>query len=547
MMTDKISMKTLASNLPAQSDFETWRNQSKSKFDQISKRRILGSRDGLDLKDSLSFISRSNVVQSITEKVLAQRAVLIRAPPASGKTSIAQLLYLYLFESDQNMLPILMNGLKLDKTRTFDDQFVSQSGLAASMLQVQDGSEGKQVIIIIDEAQLLYSTINRVFWDWLKSHLDDVGNLYFVFFAAYGENVRDSETSTPFEFPKTAMVGLECLLLVRSEFEQLVSMLCQELDGFETARDQIYQSCEGHVGLVTTVLNELIDYSKEVIQKDARCIVQLPEEKILEFLISPRLASAIRSSRSFALGKDVPLTTLSNIAMMFLGSHHTVAYEPVIHDKLVKSGIFVVKNNGLDTVVTFSAPVIRRAFILHALHHLSANDEVTSGETFTDVRTFVVACLRSLRRENLLKSNALLTHGNLNESKFKVEFFRIAHQLLCGRAGIDPEVGQVFKTADNASVDFYISGNFQWAIEFIIDSDRVRSHLERFADDGKYKPIPCKDYLVVDFVLRRSDSPGKLGKSRFSSNNGYVRVIYDENFSRLKVEHLNSTEDIDLH
>jgi len=49
----------------------------------------------------------------------------------------------------------------------------------------------KQVIIIIDEAQLLYSSINTRIWDWLKSNLAEADNLYFVFSAPYGEKVRD--------------------------------------------------------------------------------------------------------------------------------------------------------------------------------------------------------------------------------------------------------------------------------------------------------------------------------------------------------------------
>jgi hypothetical protein len=407
---------------------------------------------------------------------------------------------------------------------------------------VQVASEEKQVIIIIDEAQLLYSSIETYIWGWLKSGSAD--NLCFVFFAAYGEKVRNSETSTSFEFPKTAMFGLERLLLAKIEFDELVTMLCPELNGFDVAREQIFHSCEGHIGLVTSVLNELIDYSKEVIQKDDANNILLSEEKVLKFMISPRLADAIRNSRSFALDKKVSFETLNNIAMMFLDSP-TVLIEPGENDKLVKSGIFVVKVYGLNSFIMFSAPLIRRAFISHVLYHKAVVG--TSGQTFscTSVKNFIMTCLLNLRKEHLLKSNALSVGGNLNEAKFKIEFFFIARQLLCGRARIDPEVGQVFKTVDNASVDFYINGNYQWAIEFLVESDRVNAHLDRFADDGKYKPIPCKDYVVVDFVFRQSDS-GKLRKSRYHRNSGYFRVIYDETFSKLTVEHLETTEEINL-
>lgn len=61
-----------------------------------------------------------------------------------------------------------------------------------------------------------------------------------------------------------------------------------------------------------------------------------------------------------------------------------------------------------------------------------------------------MVCLKNMRKENLLNSHATSTCGGLNESKVKLEFFFIARQLLGNRARIDPEVGFVFKTKDNA-------------------------------------------------------------------------------------------------
>lgn len=538
-MAAEFNMETLALNIPVQSDFQVLREKSRNSFDVLSKRRILGSRDGLDLKNIASFICRSEVVSCLENMVFEHREILIRAPPASGKTSISQLLYLHLLKSHEDKLPVLLNCLKFDKRRPFEDQFALQSGLGMNMKDV--ASEGKDVIIIIDEAQLLYSSIETIIWDELKSGSAD--NLFFVFFAAYGEKVRNSETSTPYEFPKAAICGLKSLLLVRQEFEELVATLCPELNDFEVAQEQIFHSCEGHVGLVTTVLNELIDYSKEMVPKEGFSEIPLSEERVLKFLLSPRLADAIRSTRSFALDNSVPFETLNNIAMAFLDNPQ-VSYEPA-HDKLIKSGIFVVKANELDSFITFSAPLIRRAFISFVLYNQLALGPL--GQTFgTSVKDFMMACLASLRKENLLRSNALSVRGNLNEAKFKMEFFNIARQLLCGRARIDPEVGQVFKISDNASVDFYVNGSYQWAIEFLVESDRVSAHLDRFTEDGTYKPIPCNDYIVVDFVFRRSDS-GQLRKSRYQNKSVYLRVIYDETFSKLTVAHLDTTTEINLH
>lgn len=256
------------------------------------------------------------------------------------------------------------------------------------------------------------------------------------------------------------------------------------------------------------------------------------------------MADAIRNSRSFVLDINVSLDTLNNIAMMFL-DNPKVSHEPA-HNKLIKSGIFVVNVDELDSFITFSAPLIRRASISHVLYQRIALEP--SGPTFlgTSVKDFMITCLTNLRKENLLRSNALSAGGNLNEAMFKMEFFNIARQVLRGRANIDPEVGQVFKTIDNASVDFYIHGHYQWAIEFLVESDRVSAHLDRFAEEENNKPIPCKDYIVVDFVCLRSDSRN-FRKPRYHGKSWYLRVIYEETFSKLTVEHLETSEEIIVH
>lgn len=71
------------------------------------------------------------------DKLLEQRVVLIRAPPASGKTSLTQLLYLHLFEFYQDVLPILINCLKSDKSKRFEEQFANKSGLGMNMDEVR--------------------------------------------------------------------------------------------------------------------------------------------------------------------------------------------------------------------------------------------------------------------------------------------------------------------------------------------------------------------------------------------------------------------------
>eukprot|EP01031_Cornospumella_fuschlensis_P037351 gene37351-45351_t len=545
--------------LPETSDLVTLRQRSRKAFDEQQSRRDCISRDGVNVSKPDSYVPRTKAIETLTSSLLQSHSILVRAPPATGKTSLSQLLYAHLFDTRTDVLPVLVSCLEFVKknkyicegaeVKTFEAQFANKSGTQMSIYELS-GAVDEQVVIIIDEAQLLYEVILTDIWESLKSGLPR--NIYIIFFAAYGESVRGSSVSTPYEFPRGTTFGLKDLLLTRDEFDLLTSRLCPHLDAYENAKHLTLHSSGGHIGLITTVFNALADYSKFVIQRDPTISERLSEDMVISFLFSPKLAGAVRDSRSFALNShenvDVQSSSLcQQLATMFLDTTN-VPYTAE-HNELIKSGILIVSTDesGMDEVISFSAPLIRRAFMTHILD-LQRSGVVDSlvqiplphNLAQLSLREFVMACLRNLRKDNLLNSNAIATCGSLNESKFKLEFFYIARQLLKNHARIDPEVGNVFKTKDNASVDFYINGTYQWAIEFLVQSDRLGSHLKRFAEDGKYKPIPCKDYIVVDFVVRSSDAPPARA-SKFKNNDKYLRVQYDETLSNFMVQHLDET------
>lgn len=525
---------------PLQSDMmDTLRRNSLKRFQALMEKRIKSSRDGVDTTDHNSFVPRSNLVQRILQAAFSVRAILIRAPPASGKTSLTQLLYIHLFEDHPDVLPVLLNCIDFDKNQSFEDQFSARSGLSKGLLDVCNATD-KVVVVIIDESQLLYSRLRTDVWGWLDGS-DVPNNLRLVFFAAYGEKGHSADISTPYEFAASAVFGLRDIALLPEEFDELVVKLCPQLVAYMEAKAHIFSSTAGHVGLITTIFNALDAYSKEMLQRDDPNLA-LSEQQVLEFLLSPRLADAVRESRSYAL--SVQSEIMATVANRFL-EEPCVSYDSAQHDVLIRSGLLVLETKGLDILVSFTAPLIRRAFILHFLsgQALLRQHSLTSCE-FKTPKAFLFACLGSLSRRSLLNSQAVCTRGNLNETKFKLEVFFVARQLIGARARIDPEVGQVLKTADNAVVDFYISGKYNWAIAFLVESDRVGQPLQRFAEDGGcYRPIPCLEFLVVDFV--RSEGTTRR-ESQCANNRGYFRVGYSSDLTQFTVEHMSTSETINL-
>ena len=80
------------------------------------------------------------------------------------------------------------------------------------------------IVIIIDEAQMLYENITTNIWSILKNAAQLPQNLIIIIFAAYGETVVSSKTVTPYDFPSQSMFGLEFMRLDNDEFDELVGI-----------------------------------------------------------------------------------------------------------------------------------------------------------------------------------------------------------------------------------------------------------------------------------------------------------------------------------
>lgn len=105
---------------------------------------------------------------------------------------------------------------------------------------------------------------------------------------------------------------------------------------------------------------------------------------------------------------------------------------------------------------------------------------------------------------------------------------------------IDPEVGYVFQGTFHA-VDFYINGNCQWAIEFVVNSDRIQHHMNRFdSEKGVYSAIPYQQYLIVNFV----DVTNK--KKKLLTHDCLMTVQYTQSFDKWMIHYKDYSVEIPI-
>jgi hypothetical protein len=556
-----MEISSIFTGLKVTPDFAAVRSASKRSFDSWNKRRPVTNGEGINL--SGHYIRRSDIIEKLFAAVdspLTNGCIFIRAPPRSGKTSMCQMCYDYFYDNFPHYLIFSVSCLDWPREgrecMSFEDGFCEVAGQDLQFSEIASSFPSKKCVLICDEAQLLYNKIPTSIWESIKRGLPS--NVRIMLFSFYGESSTNPLDSTPYEFSRDQKFGLNDLLLTGDQIKEFLCLselvdLNNAIDEPEDANadssqfneaklansegevDPLEEICRaitvatrGHVGLIAIMKDELFHQKKQVAQVGGH----FSASSVLAYLMSHHLRVAIGNSRCIAAESIISLSDTVRDELLDLAcsedeANVEVFYEPVNHSNLVKSGILLVDDNGF---VKFTMPIIKSVFLsqlrsltLTSLPRMQYNMPTTVSE-------FVIDCLKHFSKDNLVNSVSISIgkRRGLIESKFQMEFYAVARRLLKSHLKIDPDVGSHFGGA--LAVDFYINGNTRWAIEFLVNSDRLNEHIGRFKLGGKYhKVIPFLQYIVVDFVAGLQGAETFL-KGKYASSENYMRVFYSLDF-----------------
>ncbi len=144
--------------------------------------RIFG--EGIDLTDK-SNITRDNTIKSIFELLTKFHSLQIRCPPFSGKTSVAQLMELYINKCVPSARVASTSAASLTAQLPFSDLFLRDIGVDLHTFINDTTSPG---FIILDEAQKSYYVDDYKtgdFWSLFKAKLPS--NIHILLVCSYSE------------------------------------------------------------------------------------------------------------------------------------------------------------------------------------------------------------------------------------------------------------------------------------------------------------------------------------------------------------------------
>ncbi|CAG8628921.1 16400_t:CDS:2 [Funneliformis caledonium] len=487
--------------------------------------KVRSTNEGVNINDP-DVSLRFDIIPPLIKDLIDKKVILVRAPPFSGKTSVAQILEHTLVNapefSNYRVIRISLLWEINFNWDTFGEKWKSGRVLLEKKVDGNNKESADQ------------------FWMVVKGLLQEVTRINIIMFAAYGyRSSNHTGLTTPVTLPDPNYKSLIDINFTPSELKKYVekfsSNYFKNLDQQSVSKlyKYILVVTEGHAGLVRHILTSAENAMKKRIDTS-----RLTWEEIFKYLNSESFDSSIYnncravpkvsalSNEQISLCEDIYLKG----KIRYVDSNEDSVY-------LVKSGIFIIKNDIDGTYLTFVAPLLKRSFFQQNYGVHNSTDNTPTDLYHFIVKIFTAMC-NKLSREILRKTLGFGSDGRILEQTWQKEFYRIGTQVLGKDHFLSCDAGSVFGC--DGKIDYYVD-KLDWAIELLRDGDDMAEHEERFEPlSGEYKEIVkyAESIAIIDIrSIGRIDTRSEAKKVR-KMREHFIYVSCSKGFDAFKIESL---------
>ena len=182
--------------------------------------------------------------------------VLVRAPPGSGKTSMAQLFGAYCIDLGHPVYSVTFAAFKeiqKDSVNDFFREYWNEDGLRTSLTAIMERAfklpaGAKKPILIVDEGQAWYVSKAKAesgFWAAMNTKS---ANLLFLCFSAFGDSSNTANVGTPLDFNSYLsfpLLGL-CLDDTQEVARRVFNSRTHAPPRFQRTLKQLHRHTKGH-------------------------------------------------------------------------------------------------------------------------------------------------------------------------------------------------------------------------------------------------------------------------------------------------------------
>ncbi|KYQ91644.1 hypothetical protein DLAC_07419 [Tieghemostelium lacteum] len=485
---------------PIPSEYFHLQNEGGNKFEGIRGNKLV--------------VPRNKLVEEIFNTMLENPIVIIRSPPFTGKTSVGQLLEIYLNEKYKDQKPVsYVRRISFGwHNKGFHDLWTLYTGLSfRDWLKV---STKKHVYLIIDEAQAIYKSddveYHSQFWPFLKCLTT---NIHILILASYGE--KQGKAHTPFVLNDTKVLGSNFLFFNHEEFTQLLDFFSKQY--FQIPKEIynfLWTNSIGHVGIVNRSLHGIM----EKFSPSGQIKSQVDFAKVFNYLMSGEYSQYLAESR----GSPSYDVNFSQNQLKILDLVTENGYIKASHignpdlESLIKDG-YLIMSEEQNSHFIFPSPLFRRCYLVKRYGKNWPSDEkIEKG--LIGLKQLIFCAIKYFRPyviSSKFSARASLPNENVQslESVWQMELY-CAFSNILGPI-IVPNAGG--RNGSDGKIDFYVEPPYNWGIELLSEGKGTDEHLNRFKTTktnttsrsgqnatyiGIYVPLldtMIKDWIIIDF------------------------------------------------
>jgi hypothetical protein len=450
------------------------------------------SSDGIDLNNSTSYIPREELIEEILNAMQSQMFVILSAPPGSGKTSVLQLLTKKLTNCYFVQLNDAVNATEKLKKIT---------GIDLRDFESIKKIKNQSMVVLLDDAQEQY--LDKSFWVGLiknlKIHCLDI-HLKFVIATTY--LTRISTGLSPAELIGLSKFTHESFILNKSEANDIFRIRNGDVvfKDFSLFKSILFNECGGNPAMISI--------SVVCLTKHFKLDGNFTESDVLQRYFSSDFIASMH--RCF-----VPLSRWDNVAMELLRSIYVQKEVTSFQDSDLKLIALFIRDGVLEEIgnnkISFTTPMAKR-------YYSQKMFPFRSKENPGDLLSLIKSTIKLMSAKTL--SDLASGRNFPKEAGFQQIFMNCLCQNLTPSTVITSELSAIFPETETSgtyeqisgSLDFYINSDLRWGIELLVNGDKIKEHIDRFSKKGKYEPLNCKDYVVVDFRSSFDGTPTNVSR-----------------------------------
>ena len=495
-------------------------------------------------------------LEKIRRVVCDQKFVLLRAPPGSGKTSMAEAFQNHCVSLGHPVFHLTLLRFQKNQHLSYDEFFRSyfdqQGGvsLRTSFSAIftrasQRSDEDLPLVLILDESQRWFGGVMSEFFARVK---DGLAHMVCLCFSAFGDSGNTGPTGSPLEI--RCHLGFPELQLDLLRLQDVIKKIKNHgdepftWDVSDRVMKKILHHSNGHARLIREVLTHFF-HRQTPHNTEAKQFKYLHSQRYFNDLLKTRVFANIDTMYDELKTEGVLKSeVLEAILSTSKATKSFIFAKKSQRAILLTYGVFYQDNSEPNQLYLLSPT----AYDVLLTHHMEGTfqpaDSRDSYENFleTVIGRMSRQRLKGATSENAPFKGATFKLAELSEDFLQKEFYRAALSVLePGTYTIQTNAGTSVEMNNNGipyttegNLDFYIDSNLQWCIELMFQGSGVAEHVDRFDPlSGIYRDIDTKHKAVVDFRLHDNAIPPR--NKRDLHRLVYWAVVYDNDFSVAEV------------